>query len=212
VPDAAWILAQSRLPQLRLDLDVPVDRIREEVLPLRDRFISRTDPQKGATYQYLTRATGWSCLVVHGLSVEQVGHCTQYGYQNDAAAPYGWTEISGQCPVTVDFLKAFPCKKLYRCRFLLLTPGGKISLHQDTSTPSFDRISIAIQYPEGCVFEVDGKPVPFEDGRAFLIDKSYLHQVDNPTSRDRIHLIVECDLDDPRWRELVERSYDKYAG
>lgn len=211
MPEADWILTKSGLSRLRLDLDVPVDRIREEVLRLRNRFVSRTDKQKDVSYQYTTYASGWDCLVVHGLSLERVGHCTQYGYPNDEAAPYGWTEIADQCPATVDFLKSFPVKKLYRCRFLRLIPGGKISPHIDVAIGILDRISIAIQYPKGCFFEVAGKEVPFEDGHAYLIDKSKPHQVDNATEQDRIHLIIECDTDDPRWKELVERSYAKYG-
>lgn len=203
--DVVW---GGQLPWLRLDIPVPHEAMAAEAIRLRDRFVDRNAPEAGETTQYSTPSEGWCALALHGLPDGRVGHFSQFGYKSEDEVPYGWTEAAAECPMTVAWLRdVWPMRRLYRARFLLLEAGGSIAAHEDTDLRVLDRASVALQWPEGCHFFIEGEPVPFADGRAFLIDKSRRHWVENPTAVDRVQLVVEGNLgDDPGWGELVERS------
>ena len=202
-------VVHSGRPWLQLDISVPHNSMLSEAVSLREHFVDRCAPQENVAHQYPNYyGVGWHALTLHGLPGDQVGHYAQYGYPHEVAVPYTWTEHALDCPVTVAWLQnEWPMKRLYRVRFLLLEPGGSIKEHQDNKSPGLDRASIALRYPEGCEFLVDKKPVPFADGRAFMLDKSRFHSVRNDSKEDRIHLIIEGIFgDDPRWDDLITRS------
>ena len=210
-PTYDWVMYQSNLAWLRLDLDVPYREMLEEAKAVQHLSVDRVARQKDVAYQYPpTYGVGWTAIGVRALSATRIGHHTQYGYRSEDDVPYVWTEIADQCPKTVKFCKQFAARRLYRVRFLCLKAGGKIELHKDTLDRGLTRLSIALRFPDKCWFNVQDKKVPFEDGATFLIDKSMFHQVSNTSDEDRIHLVIEGLHDGlPAWEELVMRSYEK---
>lgn len=193
-------LFESHAPYLELDIEAPFSQMLAEAQALRDRFVVHR-PYDGA---------GWRSLCVHGISAERTGVPQEYGYTNEQA-PYTWTEIADQCPVTVDYFKNhFPYDNYDRIRFMLLEPGGYIAPHRD-NPESFlgSAVNMSLNNPENCKFVTTAGPIPFKNsGSAFLFNTNYFHTVYNNSDEDRIHLIVHGTFNSS-WRKVVNQSYQK---
>jgi hypothetical protein len=210
-PTYNWVMYQSNLPWLRLDLEAPAREILEEAKKVVVHAVDRVAPQNDVTYQYPANyGVGWTSIGLHAISSTKIGHSSQYGFKSEDEAPYVWTEIADLCPKTVEFVKSIPAKKLYRVRFMRLAAGGRIEPHKDTLDKGLTRLSVAIRFPKKCHFMIQDYLIPFADGQVFLIDKSMYHRVDNPSDEDRIQLVIEGVHDGvPEWEDLVMRSYPK---
>ena len=104
-----------------------------------------------------------------------------------------------------------------------LEPGGKISPHSDApgrlpGEQGLDMldfgvpINVAITHPQGCEMMLEKHGiVPFEEGKAFIINIRNVHSVVNNSDRQRIHLIAHG-IPGQRKKDFVEliaRSYRK---
>jgi hypothetical protein len=143
---------------------------------------------------------GWSSFVLHGLGYDKTLGYENYGYKNDAEAPYDWTaEALTHCPNIVEYFKASGIKKRYhRLRIMKLAPEGYISIHDD-DPQNFKRqwaLNIAVNNPKDCEmhfwnddFEYAGQ-VPWAPEKAFLIRIHWKHMVMNLSDTIRYHIIV----------------------
>jgi hypothetical protein len=199
-----WIENQSQLPWLDLGLDTPAQAIGREASRLLHRFVEH----RGEDHR------GWKSLCLHGVSPTQTRSARHYGYSAEDEAPHRWTEVADQCPITTSFLKqAFPFRRLFRIRFMLLEPGGYISPHTDTETRGLAAINIAIINPLGAYLKLQGYGcVPFSDGRGFLLDIGVPHSCVNLSNEPRIHIIVHAQSPTPTWDELVVSAYRRQLG
>ena len=115
-----WIINESLLPWLKLDISFPYQQMYEEAISLKDHFVSHRD-QDGDAAIGGYRHKGWRSLCIHGIDHRKTNHFVQYGYTSHEETPYKWTDICDKCPVTYDFFKnIFPFKKYFRVRFMLL--------------------------------------------------------------------------------------------
>jgi len=202
-----WIVNESKLPWLDLDVEVPHQEMLEEAKALRHRFVKHRDQDGSGGYRH----QGWQSLCIHGISAEKTNHYAQYGYESNEETPYVWTEIADQCPVTVDFFKnIFPFKSYYRVRFMLLESGGFITPHKDTDFNKLSPINIALNHPDQCLMKMkDHKGyVPFKPGSAIMLDVGNIHAYVNKSDKDRYHVIVHG-VKTKEFEELVIRSYEK---
>ena len=213
--DFNWIMKQSLLPYLKLDIEVPYAAIYQEILALKQEMGS----QLGRI-----GVSGWKGAVLHGLAFDKMRPHRAYGYENEDDAPYKWTEMINRFPVTRRFVEAtFPCKKLYRVKINLLQPGGRLWPHKDAdhpelglNRPSPDHVkyvTMGIHWPKGVVFQLGKYTLPIKNGDAYLIDLSNYHAVYNNSTENRYSLVVSADYTGGlEWEELVVRSYEKYGG
>ena len=69
---------------------------------------------------------------------------------------------------------------------------------------------MALNHPKGCKMKMKGHAgyVPFEPGKAFLLDVSNTHAYVNDSDEDRYHIIIHGTRA-KEFEELVERSYAK---
>jgi len=203
----AWVQGKSGLPWLELAIQFPFEEMLVEVKRLRHRFVShRSGGKKG----YSDGNRGWKALTLHGLGPEKTGDYLQYGYQSDAEAPYVWTEIADQCPITTKFFKEiYPRDRYFRVRFSMIEAGGFIYPHVDRDYSYLDEVNMALNHPEGCFLKMKGQGyVPFRPGKTFILDVSNTHAVVNLSNEDRYHMIVHAEtIHNERWRELIVRSY-----
>ncbi|HMK85629.1 MAG TPA: aspartyl/asparaginyl beta-hydroxylase domain-containing protein [Steroidobacteraceae bacterium] len=98
-----------------------------------------------------------------------------------------------------------------RSRLLRLAPGAKVHVHADVHHHWFYRVRMHIPVvtrPE-VQFTCDGERVHMAAGEAWLFDNWRLHQVDNPTDSERIHLVGDTSGSASFW-ELAAQS-DKTA-
>ena len=199
-----WIIFESRIPYLPLDIAGPWKEMYAEALALDSEFV--THRSDGA---------GWSSLCIHGLSAQQTespDRYPEYAGLTDQEIPYRWTEIADRCPVTANYFKTqFPYERYARLRYMKLAPGGTIPPHADgASDKPITAINIALNNPLGCVMvQKDTGVVPFEDsGGAILFNNTRVHAVRNASSVDRYHIIVHGQWSEDYY-DLVVRSYNK---
>lgn len=113
----------------------------------------------------------------------------------EAFAP---TPVLNQLPAVARSLEAFGCH-LGSARLLALDAGAVIRPHEDLRLGWDDgeiRVHVPIITAEGVSFILDGVPVAMLPGEAWYLDFRKLHEVANRSAVRRIHLVVDCDVDD----------------
>lgn len=206
--DFNWVMYQSRWPWLELDLHVPHEAMFTEAMSLQTQYCAHRYSDRHHGYRH----EGWYSLCVHGLGAQKTESFHAYGFSSEEEAGYQWTEIAPQCPATIAFVKSLPFEKLNRVRFMLLAPGGYIHPHRDQNDHSFYPINIAINHPQDCHFAMEGMGlVPFQPGKAFLMNLAYTHSVYNGSNFPRIHMIVHGHPGDryDEYGKLVRKSFDQ---
>lgn len=113
------------------------------------------------------------------------------------------TPILGQCPYFRQVLAAFECP-IHAARLLSLAPGSKILEHSDVDLDGEDgvlRVHIPIITDERVEFFVGGRRLVIAEGEAWCIDFSLPHRVTNGSDNDRVHLVIDCRVND--WLERL---------
>lgn len=205
LPKYDWIVSESKLPWLTLDLEIPFREMLEEAKNVRDLFVSHRANDSGGGSSH----KGWHSLCIHGVEYNKTNHFTQYGYRNNEETPYKWTKVASMCPVTTKFFKeVFPCEDYYRVRYMLLEAGGYVAPHTDANFRKLSPVNIALNNPTNCMFKMKGHKgyVPLYEGKALMLDVGNVHAVYNNSNEDRYHIIVHG-KPTAEFKKLVERSY-----
>lgn len=213
IDKARWILNEANFGWIELDIDIDVEAWKEE-----SKFAEYTK-HRGTDHP------GWNSSCIHGISADKTGAWTNYGYTNEADVPYDWTHVSENTPAIKNFWKnEFPADKYRRIRFMKLEPNGYIAPHSDMpgrlpGEQGMDMldfgvpVNIAVVHPNGCYMSLDGfGTVPFEEGKAFIINIRHYHSVINMSSQDRIHVIGHAygyGTKREQFANLLVRSYEK---
>ena len=193
---AKWIMHESNIPSLLVNIPVPHEEMAAEAEQFLDKFVKHRGNWN----------PGWSSLVVHGQDIDKTQPADYYiedgTYTEENAPPYDWTSIAKDCPVTVDWLtNKWPMKDYQRCRFMLLEPGGYIQPHQDYDRRSLAAFNVSLSNPPGVLFaQEDAGLIPWQPGEARGIDIGRQHSVLNTGTENRIHMIVHG-----KWADDFER-------
>lgn len=108
------------------------------------------------------------------------------------------TVVLARCPYFRKVLGAFRCPIL-TARLLSLSPGSKIREHQDYFLgfeEGMIRIHIPIVTDKRVDFFVGNQRLEMMDGEAWYIDFSLPHRVCNTSDKDRVHLVLDCGVND----------------
>ena len=205
-----WILRESKLPWLKLDIEFPYKKILQEAKAIKPFFVKHRAEDQISGYRH----KGWASICIHGISESNTNHYTSYGYKSNKETPYKWTDIVAYCPYTYNFLKnIYPCNIYYRVRFMLLEPGGFIAPHNDMNEHKLSPVNIAINHPKNCVMKMAHHgTVPFKDGTAFILDVGNTHAYYNKSNEDRYQIIIHGNYQsNKKWKQLIEDSYKKYG-
>lgn len=125
------------------------------------------------------------------------GSSTQL-YPDPTAQSFTDTDLLGRCPVLADVLARFRCPVM-SARLLSLGPGGVIKEHSDYRLGWEDgeiRVHVPIVSSEEVEFLVGGRRVEMAVGDAWYLNLNLPHRVTNPSAADRVHLVVDCGVDD----------------
>lgn len=198
-----WVLNESRLATLLLDVEVPHEAMLEEALANKHRFVKHRG----------TDSPGWASMALHGTAVEDTAPVEalikQGKYTEETAPEYHWTELADSCPVSKQFVQSLGFSLLKRVRFMLLEPGGWITKHRDTETPGIQAWNVSINNPDGHYFAMqDAGFVPWKPGQMRGLDISKYHTVVNTSNEPRIHMIIHGHHD-KKFNETIVRSYRK---
>jgi len=210
---ANWIVNYSDFGFIELDLPIEVEKWKKELEKCYQYFVPhRSDDSKG-----------WSSCCLHGIGIDKTGTWFNYGYKSEDEVVYDWTELSNHTPAIKKFCQNFPYDKFKRIRFMKLDPGGYIEPHSDAPGKLPGElgidvlkigipINIAVVHPSECFFSLDGfGTVPFDEGKAFLINIRHYHSVINNSNQPRIHLILQgvSTQNLEQFTDLLVRSYEK---
>jgi mannose-6-phosphate isomerase-like protein (cupin superfamily) len=113
-------------------------------------------------------------------------------------------------PAVSELLARMLCEKM-SVRFLNLAAGSSIKEHRDRDL-SFEQGEARLHFPvttnHQVNFCVEGEQIVMEEGSCWYINANLLHKVDNFGSTDRVHLVVDCKVND--WlSELMEQADKK---
>jgi len=93
-------------------------------------------------------------------------------------------------------------------RLMRLKPGSKVDIHDD---PDFGfnsgevRIHLVIQTNPDVLFTLGGEEIHMKEGETWLYNFSLPHGVENKGETDRIHLVIDCEVND--WlKELIKHG------
>ena len=108
------------------------------------------------------------------------------------------TPILARCPHLQQALSEFKCQFNF-VRLLSLGPGAKIREHSDYFLGPEDgilRIHAPITTDSRVEFFVNHQTVVMQEGEAWYINFNLSHSVNNCSDKDRVHLIVDCKVND----------------
>ncbi|MDN5849662.1 MAG: aspartyl/asparaginyl beta-hydroxylase domain-containing protein [Nitrococcus sp.] len=97
------------------------------------------------------------------------------------------------CPKTTAVLQRIP--DLQTAFFSILAPGKHIPRHRGV-TKSLIRCHLGLMVPqqrEQCYMDVGGVRCVWENGRAFVFDDRYPHEVHNDTAEERAVLLIDVE-------------------
>jgi hypothetical protein len=122
-------------------------------------------------------------------------------------AAYADTPHLARCPYVREVLSGFQCP-LLAVRFLRLGPGSIIKEHKDYNLGFEDgeiRLHIPIQTNPGVEFILDGQRVDMKEGECWYLNFNLSHRVANRGTTDRIHLVIDCVVNE--WlRDFLQRE------
>jgi hypothetical protein len=215
IEKAQWILNTADFGWIELDIDFDLTTWQKEIEPARPYFVAhREDSNKG-----------WNSCCIHGIDTDKTGAWTNYGYTEENTVPYHWTELSHKTPEIKKFWQdKFPSDNYRRIRFMQLEPESAITPHSDmpgrlpgeTGVDMLDfgvPVNLAVIHPNDCYMVLEGYGiVPFQQGRAFVVNIRNYHSVINFSDQSRIHVIGHSygyGSKKQEFAELLVRSYSK---
>lgn len=163
--DFPWIgRVEAGFPAIRAELDRVLEA-REHLPPF--QMISRDQRR-------ITTGDRWKVYLFFGFGYRVEGHCRQ-------------------CPETARLIEAIPDMK--SAWFSILAPGAYITPHRGISK-GIVRLHMGLKTPRdraNCWMRVADQTVHWDEGRAFVFDDTYDHEVRNDTTEERVILIVDVE-------------------
>lgn len=135
----------------------------------------------------------WSGIALRAAKGAQVAL-----YPDPTAEGFADTELLARCHYVPEVLASFQCE-LTTVRFLKLAAGATIRRHRDYQLGLEDgeiRIHIPVQTNPQVEFVLDEQRVEMREGEAWFLNFNLYHSVRNAGATDRIHLVVDCVVND----------------
>lgn len=128
-----------------------------------------------------------------GVALRSVGGAERQLYPAPSAA-FEETAVLSRCPNIEKALAAFNCP-LESVRLLKLGAGSIIREHTDLNLSLEDgvlRVHVPIATNEKVDFYVNNEKLMMNPGEAWYINFNLPHRVDNRGDTDRVHLVLDC--------------------
>ncbi|MFP2927567.1 aspartyl/asparaginyl beta-hydroxylase domain-containing protein [Pyxidicoccus sp. 3LG] len=116
---------------------------------------------------------------------------------------YADTPLLARCPAFRAALSTFKCP-IGSARLLKLAAGARIREHTDYNLGFEDgevRIHIPIVTHPDVAFFLAGQRVVLQPGECWYLNFNLPHRVENPSTTDRVHLVLDVVVDD--WLRAV---------
>jgi len=126
------------------------------------------------------------------------GSTRQLASQSVAQLTFADTPLLERCPYVRKTLSTFQCT-LQSVRFLKLAAGSQIKEHRDYDLGFKEgqlRLHIPVTTNPDVQFFLDAHRVELRPGECWYLDLSLPHWVENRGADDRIHLVIDCELNE----------------
>jgi|TARA_R100000900_G_scaffold124874_2_gene99411 mannose-6-phosphate isomerase-like protein (cupin superfamily) len=146
-----------------------------------------------------TLSREWKAILLVSLHGESVDEESQRGA--DDYTKMKRTKIVEKLPYFEEILDAFKCRQ-GRVRILKLSPGAGINMHRDIRHEAANiavgrvRLHIPIHTNDRVTFFVGGEKIKMLPGRLYYVNFSKLHYVRNEGETDRLHLVLDLEVND----------------
>lgn len=128
-------------------------------------------------------------------------------YGTSQHAQFDDTGVLARCPALRQVVESFQCP-LRSVRLLKLTAGSTIQEHCDYDLGYKEgevRIHVPVVTHSRVEFFLEGRRILMGEGECWYLDLSRPHRVRNRGTTDRVHLVIDCRLND--WlRELIAQG------
>ena len=122
------------------------------------------------------------------------------------------TQLLAACPYFQEVVAAFRCPK-QSVRLLRLGAGSRIKEHRDYCL-GFDNNELRIHIPVATnpevEFYVSGERIVMREGEAWYINFNLPHRIYNGGVTDRIHLVIDCEVNDWVRSVFYARSFEQF--
>lgn len=111
---------------------------------------------------------------------------------------YNDTPLLEQCPYIQSVIRFFQCEKT-SVRLMKLNAGAVIKEHTDHEMSFEDgeaRFHIPVVTNEKVDFFILDEKIPMKEGECWYLNLSLKHRVTNAGNTDRIHLVIDCLVND----------------
>lgn len=135
----------------------------------------------------------WSGIA---LRAPQNSHLQLYPDPNSEA--YEDTEMLRRCAYLPEVIDSFECE-LESVRLLKLGAGSKILEHRDYKLGYEDgvvRVHVPVRTNARVEFFLNDEFLSLQEGEAWYLDFNLPHRVSNNGGEDRVHLVIDCVLND----------------
>jgi hypothetical protein len=136
----------------------------------------------------------WSVVPLRSVG----GGATQIYPDPTAKGQYSDTPLLGRCPYIREVIGFFECPQ-QAVRFLRLKAGSVIKEHTDLDLGYDDgevRLHIPVVTNPDVVFMLGGQRIVMNEGECWYNDFNLPHSVANHGATDRVHLVIDCVLND----------------
>ncbi|MBN9092327.1 aspartyl/asparaginyl beta-hydroxylase domain-containing protein [Pandoraea pnomenusa] len=96
------------------------------------------------------------------------------------------------------------------CVFYYLAPGAVLHPHRDLTGASANariRFHVPVITNPKVRFEVSRERVTMKPGELWTLDTSYLHSVNNESDETRVHIVIECDINEQVRAHLKPKTF-----
>ncbi|WP_404372333.1 aspartyl/asparaginyl beta-hydroxylase domain-containing protein [Sphingomonas sp. MMS24-J45] len=175
--------------RLRLPLDFDPVRLRADL----DALIDTPWTEHFVRQNY---EGDWSVLPLR--CTKGATHPVMQIYSDPNATDYEDTPLLGRSPYFREVLASLHCP-LQAVRLMRLTPGSIIKEHRDNDLEAecgHARLHIPIVTNPDVDFRLNGTRIVLDPGSLWYLRLSDPHSVANRGSADRVHLVVDCGVND----------------
>jgi mannose-6-phosphate isomerase-like protein (cupin superfamily) len=122
------------------------------------------------------------------------------------------TELMAACPAVKSLVDSLQCPVL-SVRLLNLKSGAIIKPHRDHEL-AFEKGEARLHFPvftnDKVEFYLEDERVHMQEGDCWYINANLMHRVANHGANDRIHLVIDCQVND--WlKSIFEQGEKHYA-
>lgn len=134
-----------------------------------------------------------------GVALRSVGGQPMQLYPDPTATDrFADTELLTRCAYYREVLATFQCL-LTSARLLKLQARSSIKEHRDYKLGYEDgeiRVHVPIMTNDRVAFFLAGERVPMRPGECWYLNVNLPHRVDNTSDSDRVHLVIDCVVND----------------